>query len=139
MSTDLEAPANLTSRLRRWVELTDQKRDLEAQVRKIADELGTIEPDLLEDLALSGMTSATVDGMTVYQQREFFANLKDGTDKQAALQAFLDAGHADLVILGWQGLRALVREAKEGGHDLPECVEKFCETGDRVRLRARKA
>lgn len=134
-----EVPADLAGKMKRWVDLTEQKRVLEASLRKLADELSSLEPCVLEDLALAGMTSATVNGMTVYQQREFFAGLKEGVDKQEALRSFLDEGHADLVMLGWQGLRALVREAKEGGGELPPCVEKFCEHGDKIRLRARKA
>ena len=93
--------------------MTAQKRELEASLRKLADELGNLEPIVLEDLALAGMTSATVNGMTLYQQREFFAGLKPDVDKQEALRSFLDEGHADLVMLGWQGLRALVRALDE--------------------------
>ena len=133
-----QAPS-LQKRLAELVELTEQKRGLEAQLRTVQDRLTAIEPDLLEDMALGGMTSATVNGFTVYRQREFFARAKEGVSKDLLLDRLREAGLTNCIGLQHQTLRALAKEWADLGEGPPATVAELVDLGDVFRLRARKA
>lgn len=128
----------LAYRLRSWVGLTEAKRSLEADLRRLQKQLDELEPTLLEDMALAGMQSASVDGMTVYNQREFTCALRPEVDKAEVFARWLAGGHWNLVVLGWTALRAYVKELAEAGEPLPEEVSAAVEVGQVFRLRARK-
>lgn len=131
-------PPPLQERLKRWAELTERKRNLELQLRLVQDDLGKLEPGLLEDMAESGMQSAKVDGLLIYKQREFYAKLKEGVDKAAVIAKFQEAGLTHCLGLQHQTLRAMAREWAEAGESVPEAVSGMVELGDTFRLRARK-
>ena len=126
-------------KLQDFVKLVEEKRRLEAELRTIQDQINFLEPILLEHLALAGMTSATVNGYTVYKAREFTASIKPNLDKPTVLKEFIEAGYGNLAMLGWQSLRGIVREASESGEPLPDVIERSCDIGEVARLRTRKA
>lgn len=140
LDVEQTAPPALNERLARWVELTEQKRLLEAQLRKIQDELTSSEETLLEDFTLAGFQSVNLNGFTLYKQREFFCKVKEGVDKSDVIDAFRKAGlsHA-LGGPNYQTMRALAREWSEEGEGVPSTIANFVEVGDTFRLRARKS
>ena len=137
MSTT-EAP-NVVARLKRFVELTTMKRELEAQLRPIEAELHAMEESTVEDMTLEGMQSMNVDGQCVYRQREFYARLKADVNKDEALHRLMEAGYGHVLGLSWQTLKGLAREWSEEGQEPPEIIKELCEVGETTRLRCRKA
>ena len=131
--------AALPARLREWVRLTNEKRELEADMREVQDQLTALEPGLVEDLALAGMKSANVDGMIVYTAREFTAGLKEDADKAAVFRDWAANGREQFLMLGWSALRGFVRELQEAGEPLPADLAAVVEVGEVYRLRARKS
>lgn len=131
--------SSVIARLKRFAELTMQKRDLEAQLRPIEEELRELEEPTIEDMALEGMQSMNVDGQCLYRQREFFARLKPDIDKDAALTRLMEAGYAHCLGLSWQTLKALAKEWSEEGTEPPAIIKELCEVGEVFRLRCRKA
>lgn len=92
-------PNSLPARLRRFVQLERERRELEGRVGLIkqeADELKTTIGDELEEAGLNGLdTHARVDGMTVFLSYRTFARPRDG-DMQKLVDAIIDSGDAEL-------------------------------------------
>ena len=131
--------SSVIARLKRFAELTTQKRELEAQLRPIEAELHAMEETTVEDMALEGMQSMNVDGQCVYRQREFYARLKADVNKDEALHRLMEAGYGHVLGLSWQTLKGLAREWSEEGQEPPEIIKELCEVGEVFRLRCRKA
>ena len=129
---------NLETRLAEWVELTEQKRGLEAQLRTVQEKLTAIEEPLLEDFTLAGFQNAKIHGMTVYKSREFFCRAKEGVEKATLINAFREAGMENAIGLQWQTLRALSKEWSEAGEEPPAAIRDLVNLGETFRLRARK-
>ena len=137
MSTQSEQEA-LPARLRAWVKLTEEKRELEADLRKVQDVLSAMEPLLVEDMALAGMKSASVDGYTCYTAREFTAGIRPDADKSAVFRSWAATGREQFLMLSWSSLRSFVRELQEAGEPLPADLAAVVEVGEQFRLRTRK-
>ena len=129
---------NLQDKIGLWVELIDQKRAFEAELRPIQDQLNKLEAELLDDFAAAGINSVNCRGLTVYLNREFSAKLKEGVEKEDAMAAFEKAGMKHAWSLSWQTMRAIVREHQERDEPLPPEVAAVVEVGDFYRLRSRK-
>lgn len=137
----LEAVAvnpNLQPRLARWVELTEMKRKLEADLRPIQDELTAMEDGLLEDMVLQGISTVKINGMTVYKAKEFFCRAKEGVGRDQLVDGFRAAGMSTQLIPSWQALRALSREWSEAGEGPPAAIAPLIDVGEHYRLRTRK-
>lgn len=132
------ATEDLMANVRRYVELTKAKREKNDELGTIQDELSRLEEPILDGLASAGVQKLTLDGMTVYKQREFQARLREGVNKAEAFESFKAAGHGDLLALSWQTLRALVAEMAEEGEPLPKGVAEYVDVGEVWRLRGRK-
>lgn len=133
------ASASLQEKLNRWVTLTERKRELEAELRPVQDALTELEPGLLEDMALAGMKAATVNGMCIYQQREFYARPKEGMDRDTLIARLTAAGFGHCLQLGYQTLRGLAREWAEAGEEPPAGLRDCIDLGEVFRLRSRKS
>lgn len=129
---------NLETRLAEWVELTEQKRGLEAQLRTVQEKLTAIEEPLLEDFTLAGFQNAKLNGFTVYKSKEFYCRAKEGVDKATLINAFREAGMENAIGLQWQTLRALSKEWSEAGEAPPAGIKDLVDLGETFRLRARK-
>lgn len=129
----------IQQRFRRWVELTDKKRQLEADLRPIADELSAMEEPLIEAMTSAGIQSIQIDGMSVFKQREFYARIKEGLEKQDVFDRLRAEGLSNCIQLGHQTLRGMAREWMEGDAEPPKVVTECLDIVDNFRLRARKA
>lgn len=129
---------DLNSRLARWVELTERKRSLEADLRTVQEEMTAMEETLIEDMALAGMQSVKMNGQTVYRQREFYCRTKEGVGKDQLIESFRRAGLEHCLGMQWQTMRGLAREWAEAGEEAPEGLLDVVEMGDHFRLRTRK-
>lgn len=129
----------LQARLATWVGLTEEKRRLEAELRKVQDQLTATEGPLIEDFTLAGFSSATLNGFTVYRQREFFCRPKDGVSKDTLIATLREAGLDHCIGLQHQTLRALSKEWAEAGEQPPAAVAAVLDLGDNFRLRTRKS
>jgi hypothetical protein len=98
------------SNLDRYVELTQRKRELEAELRIVKRDLGDTEPDLLEEFKEGGWrrVNHAASGVTVYLHRQIWA--RPATDQ--APQALKDAGLGQYVQEGFNvhSLSAYFRE-----------------------------
>lgn len=129
----------LQDRLAEWIALVDKKKALEKDVNEIKDRLAAIEPNLLEDFALSGFQSVNVKGFVVYKSREFTCSVKEGVDRKSLVEGLHQAGHDECLMLSYQTVRSLVKEMAEAGEKLPEHLSRLVDVGERFTLRTKKA
>ena len=111
-----------TNLLDRFTTLTREKRELEAKLRMVQDELNGVMPALLDSMAESGVQSIkSNDGATVYMARNIFAR---PVDAEALCQALERTGYGDIISRGvhHKTLNAFVKEFEgEGGEvELPQ-------------------
>jgi len=120
-----------------YAELTERRRNLEAEVKRLATDLAAREEVLVEDFAQAGIQNIkTATGQTIYLNREIFAKLVG--DHEEALDAFRQAGLGDFVkeSVNANTLRAYVREMDEV---LPEGLQPYIDVTEIYRMRMRSS
>ena len=132
-------------RLREFVRLTTEKRDLETQLKDRKARLDALEPAVTEQFQQGGIQSINVDGYTVYLNRSLFAGPKDGN--KDGLIAALKSCPEDwsfLVQENFNGnsLKARVRECDLGQDNLPvlpEALKDVLQVYEEFSIGARKS
>ena len=136
----------MTPNLVRFAELYNRKRDLDAEVKRVEEEMKVLEGPLMEQFASDGISSVKIGGQTVYLHSQLWAKLivRDGEDRDAAKERALNALKAaqleDFVEESYNSnrLSAYLRELKQQGKPMPEEFEGAIEGITQFSLRARK-
>ena len=130
-------PKTISDLVTEYAELTEKRRKLEAEVKRLAHDLATREEVLVEEFAQAGIQNIkTATGQTVYLNREIFAKLVG--DHKKALTAFRRAGLGDFVkeSVNANTLRAYVREMDEV---LPKGLQPYIDVTEVFRMRMRSS
>ena len=128
----------------RWYsfkKLAERKRELEASLREVKNQMAAEQEPLLDELAESGLRSAKLeDGSTIYIHRSVFVGAKD-TDYDRACDAFADAGMGEFVQRRFNvnTVSAGYREATADGESIPSTLEDVLDVNERVSLRVRSS
>jgi hypothetical protein len=128
----------------RWYsfkKLAERKRELEASLREVKNQMAAEQEPLLDELAESGLRSAKLeDGSTIYIHRSVFVGAKD-TDYDRACDAFADAGMGEFVQRRFNvnTVSAWYREATADGESIPSTLEDVLDVNERVSLRVRSS
>ena len=121
----------------RWYsfkKLAERKRELEASLREVKNQMAAEQEPLLDELAESGLRSAKLeDGSTIYIHRSVFVGAKD-TDYDRACDAFADAGMGEFVQRRFNvnTVSAWYREATADGESIPSALEDVLDVNERV-------
>lgn len=101
----------LKQKVRRYVQLEKERRELEARLALIEDEERPLKEQIAEAFEESGTQRERVDGLTVYLAYKTYARPKDG-DMQRLCDALRNCGMDDLVRdnVNINSLSAVVRE-----------------------------
>ena len=124
----------------RYGELYERKRELEATLKAISDELAGLEPVVQDKMLQDGITSAKLQsGMLLYQQRMLWARAKDG-DRAATAAGLKRIGLADFVHEDFNvnSLSAYVRELDKTGESRPDGFDEIVQVDEEYRIRARQ-
>ena len=118
-----------------------EKRDLEAKLRDIKEQLDQEEQRLTEYFAENGLQNVKTKSGLAYLSRELFANLvkgEDGSHKKAHT-ALKRAGLKYLVKdqVNSSSLRAYVRELDENGTAIPKGLIPHINIAEVFRIRVR--
>ena len=130
-------PKTISDLVTEYADLTEQRRKLEAEVKRLATDLAAREEVLVEEFAKAGIQNIkTQTGQTVYLNREIFAKLVG--DHKKALTAFRRAGLGDFVkeSVNANTLRAYVREMDEV---LPKGLQPYIDVTEVYRMRMRSS
>src|SRR5688500_9612725 len=90
------APAIPNDRVRRFVALEKERRELEARLKMIEEEAAPLKDQIADEYEEDGRQRETVDGMTVYLSYATYASAKDG-DMKRLVDALKRHGMGDLV------------------------------------------
>ena len=125
----------LSTLVAEFADLTEQRRKLEVEVKKLATDLAAREERLVQEFGQAGIQNIkTATGQTIYLNREIFAKLVG--DQKKALTAFRRAGLGDFVkeTVNANTLRAWVREMDEV---LPKGLQPYVDVTEVFRMRMR--
>ena len=115
-----------TDKLRKYVTLTAQKRELMAELDELRECMDVLEAELVEAFADEGIQNVNLDGHTVYLQSQLWAGPVEG-DYERACDALDACGLSEFVGRRFNSntLSAWVREhvQTEGGN-YPENIEE---------------
>jgi len=120
-----------------YAQKTEQRRQLDAESKRLATEIAALDEQLVEQFAQAGIQNIkTKTGQTVYLNREVFAKLIG--DHKKALTAFRRAGLADFIkeTVNANTLRAYVREMDEV---LPRGLQPYVDITEVYRMRMRSS
>lgn len=139
-------------RLNEWLETGIKIRELDAELKAAKEKLQSLEPDVMADLEEEGIDSVKVNGFTIYAQRNLWAGVADGVDRQVACDALKDAGLNDFVAENFNAqtlssyFRELEKSAKAEGRIimdqsqlLPETLKGKIKLTEKFGLRFRKS
>jgi len=129
-------PKTMSDLVTEYAELTEKRRKLEAEVKRLATDLAAREEVLVEEFAKAGIQNIKTKTGTVYLNREIFAKLVG--DHKKALTAFRRAGLGDFVkeTVNANTLRAYVREMDEV---LPKGLQPYIDVTEVYRMRMRSS
>ena len=133
----IQTEQSLSTLVSEYAALTDKRRKLEAEVKKLASELVVREERLVEAFAQAGIQNIkTKTGQTVYLNREIFAKLVG--DPKKAHTALRRAGLGDFIkdTVNAQTLRAWVKEMDEV---LPRGLQPYIDVTEVYRMRMRSS
>jgi len=131
----IQTEISLSTLVSEFADLTEQRRKLEAEVKKLATDLAAREERLVEEFGQAGIQNIkTKTGQTIYLNREIFAKLTG--DHKKAYTAFRRAGLGDFVkeTVNANTLRAWVREMDEV---LPKGLQPYIDVTEVFRMRMR--
>ena len=107
----------LMTKLRRFAELTERKKAIEAEEKAIKAEMDALEPVVIEMMADQGLKNANINGRTYYINRRLFAGPDEGYDKTNVSNALKAAGLGDYVTESYNSnslagyVRSVIKEA----------------------------
>lgn len=121
----------------RYIELTLRKRDLDAESRRVGEQLDQIEAALLEQWIEEGRQSERINGVTVYISKRTWATAREG-DRQAVVRTLEALDMRDMVTFNTQTLSAWFKEQAEAGQEVPATLAEVVNLEDRHSLNVRK-
>lgn len=145
MTTDTKEPETLAegdaiaTRLIHYINLYRKRKAAQKIADEFADQIKAIEPNLIEDMALRGITSANIDGACVYRRTDVYPGRKSGASNNHMLAALAESGLDFLLTVNWQVMRGWINEQRTAEHDLPTILESVIELRETHKLCVRGA
>jgi hypothetical protein len=126
--------------LRTYVNLEQQRLDLEAQIDAIKKETAELEAALLPQFEQDAIDRISIDGRTVYVERKLWAKAKDG-DKPAVCKALKRSRLGDYVeeTYNTNSLSAYIRELDREGKQLSPSLATVLDISEVFKLRTRRS
>jgi|7_EtaG_2_1085326.scaffolds.fasta_scaffold26792_2 hypothetical protein len=131
--------------VRRFAELTAEKKKAEERLRAIKDEMGALEPAVLSELVenqVDRMPMTTNDGdrITIFIHKQAWARPVDG-DKEAVVRTLKRCGLSDLVSESYNAnsLSAYVRERLADGQSLQPTLKEVIRVDEVTSIRGKRS
>ena len=107
-------------RLKRVIELKNQQKTLETSIDVIKDELKTLEASIIEDFATAGIDKITINGQTIFIQKQIWAKVEDKQKAIDMLKASEYYNHYVYETYNTQQISAVIREYIKNGDEIPK-------------------
>lgn len=109
-----------TEMLQQFLTMTLEKRKHEQEAKALASKIAVIEPLIIEEFAADGMQRTTLQGHTVYLNRQMLSSVVSG-EMPAVCLGLEAVGAGDLVkeSVNSATLSAWVRERERDADDMP--------------------
>ncbi len=111
--------------LAEFVQLSNRKREIEAECKTINARLAELQEPLLDWFADRGIQNIRTEKGTVYVAHDFYCNKKGGVPTETVCEALRQIGMTHLVKPTYSAasLKSYVRELIDSGADLPEQLD----------------
>lgn len=131
----------MIDQIKRFVELTKTKRQLEAEVKLINADLKKLQDPVLEYFHEQGIQSTSIDGMSVFISSKLYAKRCPDVSLDDAIHALQEARLDSFTApaINTQGLSKYFREAEEIGEEVPSCLEGKIDVNRYYEVVARKS
>ena len=106
-------------RLKRFVELKNKVKEFEAVTDTLKDELKTLEAAIVEDFATAGIDKITINGQTIFIQKQIWAKVEDKQKAIDMLKASEYYNHYVYETYNTQQISAVIREYIKNGDEIP--------------------
>ena len=106
-------------RLKRFVELKNKVKEFEAVTDTLKDELKTLEAAIIEDFATTGIDKITINGQTIFIQKQIWAKVEDKQKAIDMLKASEYYNHYVYETYNTQQISAVIREYIKNGDEIP--------------------
>lgn len=128
-------------KLRDYVRLRRREAELKAQMESIKKEADDLQHELLEQFGQDGVSSMTVDGMTVYLHRQLWAGAVEGVPKDTVVEVLKSVGLGHFVTESFnvQTLSSYVRDLEREEEELPEELADVIAVREVYGIRTRRA
>jgi len=127
-----------TEKFKSFLELTNQKKQLEASLDTVKRQIADLEEELLDNLVEAEVDSLKVNGKTIYPHKQMWAKVL--TTKEDVIQALKKAGIDHIYVkegFNHQSLSAYVRECINEWGELPAEFDGILGFSEKYSLRAR--
>lgn len=133
--------AGFKTQLARFVELENERRDLELRLDAVKGEAGKLQAALIEQFADMGMQNAKVGDLTVYVRTDRYVSKRADVETETVCAALRDCGLGYMVADGYnpQSLKSKIKEYQDQGIEVPESLAALLNIGETPRLATRKA
>lgn len=125
--------------VKRYIELTNNKKKLNAQVKEIQKELDEHETKILDRWSNDQTSKQTIGGFTVHLRGTTQVKTGEGFNGGDVASALRAAKLSDLVTANWRSLASWVKERKELKKKIPAGVSKVIAINEVIKLGVRKA
>ena len=95
-------------RIKKFIALTNTKRDLESHLDGVKRELAEIETDILSDWDLSGTQSQKINGTLVHSRRDM--SVKRIGNNEQIVSVFKSVNRPDLINVYTQSIKSYLKE-----------------------------
>ena len=106
-------------RLKRFVELKNKLKDFEAITDTLKDEVKVLEAAIVEDFATAGIDKITINGQTIFIQKQIWAKVEDKQKAIDMLKASEYYNHYIYETYNVQQISAVIREYIKNGDEIP--------------------
>lgn len=122
-----------TNNFKEYVRLYKRKQELDAESKKIKEELDNWEQSLVDSLVDNEMDKISIAGKTCYLKLIRFAKVKS---KQEALEVLKNSTYSDFVTEGYNtnSINKLVRDLYDENGELPDEFGEVIQLDSKVKI-----
>ncbi|OPY90556.1 MAG: hypothetical protein A4E73_02400 [Syntrophaceae bacterium PtaU1.Bin231] len=141
-------PPDLLTMLKEWSTAYKRSKELEAEVKRLAEEMGRLEGPILTGLEVAEIERLSMDGLTIYQQEQLWVKTGPEATPQMVAEALRKSKLPEFTTFNSQSLSSYLREQASGvaWEDpkelldlLPKALRSIVEITNKQSLRARKS